>query len=100
MIPKCQGREKLMQMEDCFEKDGKENTCLCFKEKDQYVFYVQKRCSERVYVCILRPNLKKTKNCPRIKGKLHLQQNLLSNVALTASFIVAEEIAHSSKSFS
>ena len=40
MIPKCPERGKLMQTEDCFKKDGRVNTCLCFKEKDLLCYEV------------------------------------------------------------
>ncbi|KAF4081932.1 hypothetical protein AMELA_G00146060, partial [Ameiurus melas] len=119
MIPKCQGRERLMQMEGCFMKDGKASICLCFKEKNRYVLCVMRRCRSSKSITLRRPF--DTKNgatyakfslqekqqiAKELKGKLRSQQNVFTkastknDAAVKASFIVAEEIARASKSFS
>lgn len=90
-----------MQREDCLKKDGKENTCLCFKEKDRYVFCVMMQCRFSKST----PN-KESNIAQELKGKLWPQQSVFTvsmaknNVAMKASFIVAEEIAHTYWSFS
>lgn len=105
-----------MQMEGCFKKDGKANTCLCFKEKDRFVFCVTRQCwlsESTIYASILTPNTElsteklaaKKQIAQELKSKLQSQQKMFtkstakSNAAVKASFIVAEEIAHASKSF-
>ena len=78
-----------MQTEDCFKKDGKANTCLCFKEKDRYVFCVTRRCrlsKSTICVNILTPNTelstlklafkKRSKIVQELKDKPRSQQSL------------------------
>lgn len=68
-----------MQMEGCFKKDAKGNTCLCFKDKNQYVFSVMrprwltKTTIHTIYqqfdTKIAKVSVAEKKNSPRFKSK-------------------------------
>ena len=109
MIPKRPGKEKLMQVEGSFKKVGNINTCLCFNQKNRYVFCVMRRCQSKEYNLLRQfgtkhgakyANLRfqgKQQIVQNLKGELYSQQKIFTEslarneVAVTANFILAEE---------